>query len=63
MDAQQSPAPLKQVVELTRLSTALFSVLALLVAFGALAVASGKSDGDGKTVQAGSVKTASAVLV
>jgi manganese oxidase len=61
MDAQHSPAPLKQVVELTRLSTALFSVFALLVAFGALIVASDDSDGGGKTVQAGSVAT-SAVL-
>jgi FtsP/CotA-like multicopper oxidase with cupredoxin domain len=57
MDAQQSPAPLKQVVELTRLSTALISVLALLVAFGAVIVASNKSDDGGEAVQAGSVKT------
>jgi FtsP/CotA-like multicopper oxidase with cupredoxin domain len=57
MDAQKAPAPVRQVVELTRLSTALFSILALLVAFGALIVASDKNDG-GKTVQAGAVKTA-----
>jgi len=57
MDAQHPPTPLKQVVELTRLSTALFSVLALLVAFGALVVASDDSDRGGKTVQAGSVNT------
>ena len=57
MDAKNAPAPIRQVVELTRLSTALFSVLALLVAFGALAVASGTKDSGGKTVQAGAVKT------
>jgi len=61
MDAQQTPAPLKTVVELTRLSTALFSVLALLVAFGAVIIASNKSDG-GTTVQSGNVKATSAVL-
>jgi manganese oxidase len=62
MDAQKSPAPVRQVVELTRLSTALFSVLALLVALGALAVASNE-DGSaaGGAAQAGSVK-AGAVL-
>jgi len=62
MDAQQTPAPVKTVVELTRLSTAIFAVLALMVAFGALIVASDKSDGGGKAVLSGSVKTASAVL-
>ena len=59
MDAQNAPVPARQVVELTRLSTALFSILALLVAFGALIVAD-RSDG-GATTQAGAVK-AGAVL-
>jgi FtsP/CotA-like multicopper oxidase with cupredoxin domain len=58
MDAQHTPPPYKTVVELTRLSTALFSVLALLVAFGAVLIASNDSDDGGKTVQAGSVKAA-----
>jgi manganese oxidase len=62
MDAQHTPAPVKTVVELTRLSTALFSVLALLFALGAVIIASNKSDGGGKAVQAGTVKATSAVL-
>ena len=59
MDAQNAPAPARQVVELTRLSTALFSILALLVAFGALIVAD-RNDG-GETAQAGSVKAGAVV--
>ncbi|MEW6470897.1 MAG: multicopper oxidase domain-containing protein [Actinomycetota bacterium] len=65
MDAPQPPTPpqLVQVISLTRLSTALFSVLALLVSFGALAVASDNDGGGGgAAVQTGSVKAGSAVL-
>jgi FtsP/CotA-like multicopper oxidase with cupredoxin domain len=53
-----SPQPVKE-ISLTRMSTAIFSVLALMFSFGALIVAADNDGGGGATAtQAGAVKTA-----
>jgi plastocyanin len=61
MAAQSPTQPQVTEISVARLSTAIFSVLALMFSLGALIVASDNSDSGGKTVQAGAVKT-SAVL-
>jgi plastocyanin len=68
MDAQQSPAPVPavtEVVSVARLSTAIFSIVALLFSLGALIMANNNDDGGGSSgageSQSGAVKT-SAVL-
>ena len=50
-----TPQPVQE-ISITRLSTAIFSVLALMFSLGALIVAADNNDG-GTTSQAGSVKT------
>jgi uncharacterized cupredoxin-like copper-binding protein len=63
MAAPNPPVPTQPVKEISvsRLATAIFSALALMFSFGALVVAA-DDDGDGQSVQGGSVKSASAVL-
>jgi len=64
MDAPQppTPRPVTEIVSLTRLGTAIFSVIALMLALGALVVASDKNDSGGTKVQSGVVQPASTVL-
>src|SRR5690349_9345931 len=64
MDAHHPPTsqPVAEIVSLTRLATAIFSVIALMLAFGALIVASDKNERDGTKVQSGVVQSASTVL-